>query len=422
MSRRRQSKPAPTPAIPSSSISTNKSLDDCPIVQHRILSLDVGQYRRQIEHFEYYWGLQKGELNLESPLNHIELRLDMSEKLTVGDWALVPTQETLRSMLQFAKYNSKVVVRARKHYLTEFPPKEYEYNVVPLYMLKKNPPPLYVHGDPRIKMLRAPVKTFRAPYKNLPHIKSSAHPFFAVWVACDQLDLEAPLVMSIEESESLRKPVGDIVDRWYDAPPEEFLIGPDVWKQHRHPLSDDGQDAAVALQNSREVTDPACKRRKTTRAPCRQAKITTRAKPYARYDTRSAADRGSALPRPGIQSQERTKGYIAYDLSDLRTWIDRARAESTSVSSSETSASLTWSELWLDDESASDAILAQYRRESARDAEDALHPQSTINGGGLIYGEGEDRSRFSSNNWAMRATGACLWTLGNPRDGIKCLQ
>ena len=25
----------------------------------------------QIEHFEYYWGLQKGDLDLGSPLNHI---------------------------------------------------------------------------------------------------------------------------------------------------------------------------------------------------------------------------------------------------------------------------------------------------------------------------------------------------------------
>ncbi|KAL1713955.1 hypothetical protein EV715DRAFT_210540 [Schizophyllum commune] len=396
------------PAIPSANISTRKALKNCPVVKHRILSLDAGQFCRQINHFEYYWGLQKGELDLDTPLNHIELRSDMSEKLTVGDWALVPTPETLRSMLRFAKYNAKASLRARKHYLTAFPAKEYEYEVVPLYMLKGRSPTLYVHGDSR-------AKTFRAPYKGLPRIKSFAHPFFVAWVACDLLDLQAPLVMSIEEAESLRSPVGDIIDYWYNEPPEAFLIGPDVWNQHRHPLSDDGQDADAALRSSHKANVPASNVRKTTRAPCRQPKASARAKPYARYDDRRAADRGSALPRPGIQSEERPVGYIAYDLSDLRTWNDRARAGSTSPS-------MIWSETWLDEESASDAVLAQYRRESVRDAEDALHPQSTINGGGLVYGEGEDRSRFSSNNWAMRATGACLWTLGNPRDGIKCLQ
>ncbi|KAL1751082.1 hypothetical protein FB107DRAFT_294149 [Schizophyllum commune] len=362
-----------------------------------------------IEHFEYYWGMQKGELDLESPLNHIELRLDMSERLSSGDWTLIPTPETLESMLQMAEYNKTAPLHARKHYLLEFPAQEYEYVMIPLCMLEEKPPTLYVHGGARSKM-------YRPPYKDLPRIRSSAHPFFVVWVASEQIDMDASSYLPEEDAQLLTDALGDIVDCWDKQPPEAFLVGPDVWRQHRHPLSDDGQEADAALRKFRKVNVPAAsKTRKTTRAPCRQSKSVAKVKPYARYDDRRAADRGSALPRPGIQSTERPEGYIAYGLSDMRAWNDRARAESTFTS-------LSWSPTWLDDEAASDGVLAQYRGESVRDAEDALHPQSTINGGGLVLGRGEDRSRFSSNNWAMRACGVCLWTLENPYDVIKEIQ
>ncbi|KAL1699933.1 hypothetical protein EV121DRAFT_283729 [Schizophyllum commune] len=362
-----------------------------------------------IEHFEYYWGMQKGELDLNLPLNHIELRLDMSERLSSGDWTLIPTPETLGSMLRMAEYNKTAPLHARKHYLLEFPAQEYEYVMIPLCMLEEKPPTLYVHGGARPKM-------YRPPYKDLPRIMSSAHPFFVVWVASEQIDMDASSYLPEEDAQLITDAVGDIVDCWDKQPPEAFLVGPDVWRQHRHPLSDDGQEADAALRNSRKDNVPAAsKTRKTTRAPCRQSKSVAKAKPYARYDNRSAADSGSALPRPGIQSVERPEGYIAYDLSNLRTWNDRARIESTSTS-------LSRSPTWLDDEAASDSVLAQYRRESVRDAEDALHPQSTINGGGLVLGRGEDRSRFSSNNWAMRACGVCLWMLENPYDVIKEIQ
>ncbi|TRM63429.1 hypothetical protein BD626DRAFT_271730 [Schizophyllum amplum] len=54
---------------------------------------------RQIHHIEYYWGLQKGDLSLGSPLNHVELRSDMAEKLYDLGWVLMPTQ-TLPSIIR----------------------------------------------------------------------------------------------------------------------------------------------------------------------------------------------------------------------------------------------------------------------------------------------------------------------------------
>ncbi|KAL1674749.1 hypothetical protein EV122DRAFT_281744 [Schizophyllum commune] len=58
--------------INSDAFSTAEEMHEYPIVNHRIVDLDQGQYRRQIEHFEYYWGLQKGDIDLESPLNHMQ--------------------------------------------------------------------------------------------------------------------------------------------------------------------------------------------------------------------------------------------------------------------------------------------------------------------------------------------------------------
>ncbi|KAI5886879.1 uncharacterized protein SCHCODRAFT_02714794 [Schizophyllum commune H4-8] len=58
-------------SIPSESMSACKTPSTVPIINHRIIALDKGEYRGQIEHFEYHWGMQKGELDLSSPLNHI---------------------------------------------------------------------------------------------------------------------------------------------------------------------------------------------------------------------------------------------------------------------------------------------------------------------------------------------------------------
>ncbi|KAL1751080.1 hypothetical protein FB107DRAFT_279020 [Schizophyllum commune] len=375
-------------AVLSTSISTHRSVKKCPIIKHRLLSLDAGQHRRQLEHLEYYWGLRKGELDLESQLNHVELRSDMSEKLTSGAWTLIPTAEVSEAMLKMAEYNATAPLHARKHYLAEFPARVYEYDVIPLCMLEGKSPALYVHGGARAKM-------HRAPYKNLPRIKSHAHPFFATWASSEQLLMNAPLVMPIDEARSLMQRVSKIINCWYNQPPEAFLDGPDVWRNHRHPLSDDGQEADTALRSSRKGNVSPSAVRKTTRAPCRQAKVVARATPYARYDSRHAAERGSALPRPGIQSEERPEGYIAYDISDLHAWVDCIAAESSPVSRS-------WSEAWLDEESAADSMLAEYRRENVRDVKEAVYGGVVV-GSGLIFGQGEDRSRYSSNAWALRA-------------------
>ncbi|TRM63443.1 hypothetical protein BD626DRAFT_568843 [Schizophyllum amplum] len=379
--------------VPSTAISTHRNVEECPVVNHRIVSFDEGHYRRQIEHFEYYWGSQKGDLNLNSPLNHIELRSDMVDRLLKREWILMPRKKTLQAMQQMAEYNKTADVGSRRNYLREFPDDEHEYDMVPLWMLKRDCPTLYVNR-------KTGVKAFPAPYTRFPRVKSRAHPFFVAFWANRQLNRCAALIYPDKKATMLMWSVGGITACWMKEPPPAFLVGPDVWMEHHHPLSDDGHAARSALQDSRadDTTDGGV--RKTTRAPCRQPKSTARPTPYAKCDLRPARARGSVLPRPGIESGK--KDNVGYGLSDLRMWIGGVGlGDCTSI----------WESTWLDDEAIRDEELARYRQEVWRDAEDALHPQTTMNGGGLILGHGVDRSGYSSNNWAMRTYHVCLWAV-----------
>lgn len=357
------------------------------------MSLDESQYRRQVEHFEYYWGLQKGDLSLSSPLNHIELRSGMVEKLIDLEWVLMPTHDTLELMLEISEHNKTADPSSRRHGLREISDEEHEYDVVPLYLLKTGRPTLYISRG-------ADIKAFRAPYKDFPRIRSRAHPFFVAFMAKRQLNGTAALIYSEKKARTLLTSVGRIITCWRNEPPSAFLTGPDVWIPHRHPLSDDGHAARSALRNSREVNAPTARVRKTTRAPCRQLKSAKAALPYAKCDMRPARLRGSVLPRSGLESGG--EGGMGYALSDVSVWVDSSACQTNA-------GSCEWDPTWLDKEAAHDGELARYRQEIVRDAEDALHPQTTMNGGGLLTGNGVDRSRYSSNNWAMRTYRTCLW-------------
>ncbi|KAI5886936.1 uncharacterized protein SCHCODRAFT_02602659 [Schizophyllum commune H4-8] len=363
--------------ISSTSLSTRRSVKNSPI----------------IEHFEYHWGMERGDLSLDSQMNHIKqcrltssalVRSDMVQRLRDSDWVFMPTQDTLQAMYELVQYNMTAPIEARKRFLDVFPDKEYEYDVVPLCMNLKKRAALYAHGG-------AHIKAFQAPFANLPRIKSRAHPFFVVFMSSELLDGCAVHVMPMDRAELLMSSAGRIVSCWMKEPPATFLVGPDVWKQHRHPLSDDGKEARTALGDSRRANVSPMRLRRSTRAPCRQQKVATSVKPYARYDLRPTRTRGSALPRSGFESGEEDD-HFAYDIADLRAWVDKVERRRGASS---------WPATWIDKEAADDDMLARYRRESARDADDALHPQTTRSGGGVAL-VGHDRSRYSSNNWAMR--------------------
>ncbi|KAL1740307.1 hypothetical protein HDZ31DRAFT_47754, partial [Schizophyllum fasciatum] len=350
-------------------------LEPSNIVSHRILALDQSRYRRQIEHFEYYWGMQKGELELSSPLNHI--------------------QQTSDRMHEMAEFNKRAGLHARKHFLEEFPAGEYEYDVVPLYLLKHRHP-LYVECGTAIK-------AFRAPYRTIPRIRSRIHPFFVSFYASDQLDKCSAMVMPEKKARALMSSVGRIISCWMAQPPPEFLAGPDIWWPHRHPLSDDGHDEPECPAPPKPRRTHGMTTRSATRAPCPLAKSVAPApKPYARLDPRPADVRGSALHPPGRESGEKATGY---EPSAIREWLASITPKNRASPSPP-----------ADDGARRDTELASYRREAAREADDALRPLTNIFlNTGLKIGRGDDWSRLSSNNWAMYVRGTCLLSSDLPR-------
>ncbi|KAI5886890.1 uncharacterized protein SCHCODRAFT_02554005, partial [Schizophyllum commune H4-8] len=368
----------------SQDISTCRNMHSLPVTDFRLVDLDPGLYRRQIEHFEYYWGLEKGQVDLASSLNHVELRQDMAEKLEDCDWVIIPTQEIIRTVHALAEYNMTAGLRARKNILRELGQGPFEYEFVPLYLLQRRPQ-LFVDDGSRIKAKRA-------PYKAMPCLRSLAHPLFVIWFASMQLDSCAALVMEEDRARALMDSVGNIVMCWLEEPPEEFLVGQDVWRQHRHPLSDDGHEAVLTLGGENT--------RRTTRALCKQRKTGKVARPYARLDPRSP-NRRCALPRPGTRSDDE-QGSTQYTSMEHRAWLDGVARETNIDPTPHNSLS-------TEDETRQDVLLAGYREEIARDAADALNPShSVLLSSGLIIGNGLDWSGYSSNNWAMRVHGICL--------------
>ncbi|KAI4522037.1 hypothetical protein K525DRAFT_199805 [Schizophyllum commune Loenen D] len=382
--------------IPSEALSSCKNLDICSVVNHRIIDLDQGRYRRQIEHFEYYWGMRKGELDLSSPLNHIQLREDMVEALKNLEWVMMPTKEILDAIYELAEYNKTADIQSRRHFLKGFPEGEYEYDFVPLFYLKHRNT-LYIDRG-------TSAKAYRTPYRTLPRLRSPAHPFFVTFFADDQLDRCCATVMPEKKAHTLKSSIGRIIRCWMAEPPSAFLEGDQaIWKAHRHPLSDDGRDASPPLRDSRRGNGAqGVKTRSMTRAPCRQKKTTAAApKPYAKFDSRPVRTRGSALPRAGLESGDDDEHSSVFNPSIVREWV--AGVLSTS------GGTVAY------DDPRSDEKLGRYQREAARDPQDALDPLTNVMyNSGLIIGRGDDWSRFSSNNWAMRVCGTCLLSSDPP--------
>ncbi|KAL1698685.1 hypothetical protein EV121DRAFT_217744 [Schizophyllum commune] len=403
--------------IPSEALSSCKSLESRSVVNHRIIDFDQGRYRRQIEYFEYYWGMEQGKLDLSSPLNHIQLREDMVEALDNLEWVMILTKETLDAIYEMAEYNKTADIQSRRHFLKvnypliieklelkspqKFPEGEYEYDFVPLFYLKHRNT-LYVDRG-------TSTKAYRTPYRTLPRLRSRAHPFFVIFFADNQLDMCCATVMPEKKARTLKSSLGRIIRCWTNQPPLHFLLGDEAtWEAHRHPLSDDGHVAYLSLAHeSSENTTQGVRTRSMTRAPCRQPKLAAVSpKPYARLDPRPAKERGSALPRSGLLNGDDDDGYNSCcELSTIRAWLAK------DLSANDTSSPLP------DDSSHGDETLTLYRREAARDAKDALNPRinSMTPSSLLYYGTDIDHSHWASNNWAVHVCDTCLMGSDPPR-------
>ncbi|KAL1735007.1 hypothetical protein EV714DRAFT_201343 [Schizophyllum commune] len=378
-------------AIASHDVSSKKNMTSVPLVDYRLMDLDAGKYKRQIEHYEYYWGLQRGQLALETPLNHLQLRSDMAKKLDKQEWVIVSSQETMDAMMALSRYNQSRDVDSRKVFTEVLPEVEYEYEFVPLYINEQRRPSLYIKQGNTTTIMHP-------PFDQMPRIKSRAHPLFVVFRSEDVLSLFISEPNTRQRQLTLA--AGAVIYRWIQPPPPEFLVGPDVWRQHRHPLSDDGSEARAQLNTIKSAR---------TRASGPRPKTTTRPSIYDRQQ-RPMKEMSSALPVYRLSG--RTK--LSNGPSEPDLWISRvkAQADAPPYPLPDAEASLS-----ADDSlPAKDIQLSDYQKEPARDPANALRLTTFYNTGGMVVGSrGSDRSRYSSNDWAMHVYSTCLWSHKPPK-------
>ncbi|KAL1701379.1 hypothetical protein EV121DRAFT_212248 [Schizophyllum commune] len=391
------------PAILSTSMSTRKDLDRLPTINYRLVDFDTGYYRRQIDHFEYHWGMRKGELDLSTSLNHIELRSDMAERMDKYDWTILPTKKTINAITALSEFNKTADVPKRKRFTEVLPEQEYEYEFLPMYMAKRDRPLLYLKRG-------STTRTINRAYSKMPRVKSCAHPLFVVFRTYRNI-LSGHASMPDAKVDRLSRMLVDVLRRWQARPPVEFLVGPDVWQKNRHPWSDDGS-VARALLSTCQPTDaktPARRVRKSTRAPAPQPK--SRQKGPSVYDhARQPPPHpdSPALPRSvrASDSGSTDTGADAHEFSaaELRLWLDSISPERRSKTKRVSPPS-----------SGCDAVLARYREESARDPTKIRLSIRTNNGGLVDAGNCDnDRSIFCSNDWALSNYDTCLWSSNPP--------
>ncbi|KAL1742939.1 hypothetical protein HDZ31DRAFT_42125 [Schizophyllum fasciatum] len=389
-------------AIPSHLVSTHEDLETMPIVSYRLIDLDAGRYRRQIEHFEYHWGLKRGELDLATPLNHVQLRSDMAERMEEEGWILMPTKTAMDALLALSEHNGSVRCHDRKAYTELLPDTEYEYEFVPLYMKERDRPQLYVSDGKNAKVVRA-------PYSRMPRIRSRAHPLFVVFRADRAFSYHVSKPRT--KARLLGDATCDVVHLWTQPPSNEFLTGPNVWRRHRHPLSDDGSVAQRCLKTApKPVAERSSSRRarNANRAPYPQAKShCTRISTYDHLPR--PFNKISALPSVPQSGSSDYSCYSDYtcdeETTDVGDWVDAVNAE------------LAHSPSVLASSISRDEQLAMYQGEPARDPRNALRLSVRYNNGGLVVGgrAAGDYSSFSSNDWARYLRRTCLWSSQPPK-------
>ncbi|KAL1754367.1 hypothetical protein FB107DRAFT_249532 [Schizophyllum commune] len=381
-------------AIASQDISSKKNMDSVPLVDYRLMDLDAGKYKRQIEHYEYYWGLQRGQLDLETPLNHLQLRSDVAKKLDKQEWVIVPTQETMDTMIALSRHNQSQDVDSRRAFTEVLPEVEYEYEFVPLYISEQRRPSLYIKQGNTTTVVRP-------PFTQMPRIKSRAHPLFVIFRSEDVLSLFISKPNTRQRQLTLA--AGAVIYRWIQPPPPEFLVGRNVWKGHRHPLSDDGSEVRAQLKANKPARTRAVPRatRRSTRAPSQQPKTQTRPSIYDRQQ-RPIKQMTSALPVYKLSG--RTESSDGLSEPEVIDWMSSVEAQADAPPCPSPGFA------------AEDSLLADYQKERARDPANALRLTAFYNTGGMVVGaRGSDRSRYSSNDWAMHVYSTCLWSNKPPK-------
>ncbi|KAE9399889.1 hypothetical protein BT96DRAFT_1100677 [Gymnopus androsaceus JB14] len=139
-----------SPSLPNLKIlSTHASVDDLkPINSFRLFTEYIFF---QTTHLEHMWGLEKGQLDLWSSLNHIS--------------------EVLDQMMELIQFNKNCSLNERRRAFKVLPPKKYEYRLI---TVTDPPPTIFASG------LTSCVEPLLCIYPDFPLVKLNVHPAFAM--------------------------------------------------------------------------------------------------------------------------------------------------------------------------------------------------------------------------------------------------
>ncbi|ESK84023.1 hypothetical protein Moror_11526 [Moniliophthora roreri MCA 2997] len=203
-----------------SQLTAQTSEKDDPVESYRLNSLEVdSKLVRPLYALEFFMGINYGELRLEKSPNTVHVRSSIKRLLQDQKLALIPTEETLDKLLKLHSQNLECEVYARTRYRDVLPHQEYEYLVRSFDL--KEPLSIISHDGSR--------HTYTPPHDNLPHFRSTAHPFLVVRNAASTLFAAALRRLPVKDVK-----VMVIRSKWYKAPPT-FAQKPD-WKELGHPL------------------------------------------------------------------------------------------------------------------------------------------------------------------------------------------
>ncbi|KAE9407406.1 hypothetical protein BT96DRAFT_986704 [Gymnopus androsaceus JB14] len=123
---------------------------------------------------EYWWGLEPGEIDIDSHLNRVSVCGDIERLLSGRALTLVPTKEVIDIMQELALYNQKHSVSERRRCFDVLPDHEYQYRLVPGSRMTK-PIPLFA-----LDSSSGTFQRFDYPYDNLPLFTLRCYPFHSV--------------------------------------------------------------------------------------------------------------------------------------------------------------------------------------------------------------------------------------------------
>ncbi|KAF9067710.1 hypothetical protein BDP27DRAFT_1328277 [Rhodocollybia butyracea] len=124
---------------------------------------------------EYKWGLEPGELDLNSPINHVSVRRDIAELFTRESVSIIPQPETLKDMMELTHYNQSAPISQRRRCYDVFPIQSYKYTLVVGRRFRAGGPPIFLFNANQ-----STFEKFEHPYIDLPQFTLDVYPFHSI--------------------------------------------------------------------------------------------------------------------------------------------------------------------------------------------------------------------------------------------------